>query len=167
MIRANPRIVAQEGQEAKVRVATEQYYQILTGRVGWEYVRLEKIEAPISLTITPRVVVGDGKVTCTIMSEVGDVPGLGPNNLPIITKRTAESTVRIGDGQVIAIGGLLQEIKREIQRKIPLLGDLPLGGPYSEVGVLPASSGRLLSSLSLMCSTRPGVLRARCCFSAR
>jgi len=59
---------------------------------------------------------------------VGDVTGTGPNSLPIITRRTAETTVRIADGKVIAIGGLLQEVKRETERKIPLLGDLPLIG---------------------------------------
>jgi len=127
-IRANPRTVAQEGESANVTVATQQYYQILTGRVGWEYVRLEAIEATIGLTITPRVAKEDNRVTCTIKAEVGDVTGTGPNSLPIITKRTAETTARIGDGQVIAIGGLLQEIKRETERKIPLLGDLPVIG---------------------------------------
>ena len=128
VIRANPRVVAQEGEEASVSVATEQYYQILTGRVGWEYVRLDAIEATIGLTITPRVAEKDNKVICTIKPEVGDVTGTGPNSLPIITRRTAETTVRIADGKVIAIGGLLQEVKRETERKIPLLGDLPLIG---------------------------------------
>jgi type II secretory pathway component GspD/PulD (secretin) len=129
IVRANPRVVAQEGQEANVKVATQQYFQILTGRVGWEYVRLEPIEAAIDLTITPHVAQQENKVVCNIKPEVGDVTGTGPNNLPIITKRSVETTVRIADGQVIAIAGLLQEIKREIQHKIPVLGDLPLVGP--------------------------------------
>jgi len=129
IVRASPRVVAQEGQEASVKVAVEQYFQIISGRVGWEYVRLEAIEAAIALTITPHVAQKDNRVTCLITADVGDVIGVGPTSLPIITKRTAETTVRIGDGQVIAIGGLLQEIKREVQRKIPLLGDLPLVGP--------------------------------------
>jgi len=129
LVRASPRIVAQEGQEAKVRVVSEQYFQLLTGAVGWQYTTLESIEAGIGLTITPRVAADDNRVTCHIMPEVGDVTGVGPNNLPIITKRTAETTVRIGDGQLIAIGGLLQEIERKTVRKIPFLGDLPLVGP--------------------------------------
>lgn len=128
VIRANPRVIAQEGQEAKVGVSTEQYFEILTGRVGWEYVRLEQIDVPITLVITPRVAASDRMVTCRIQPEVGDVTGTGPNNLPIITRRTADTTVCVGDGQVIAIGGLLQEVERSTQRKIPLLGDLPLLG---------------------------------------
>ncbi len=127
-IRANPRVVAQEGKEAEVRVATERYFQILTGRVGWEYVRLEQIAAPIALTITPRVAESDNAVTCRIQPEISDVTGTGPNSLPIITRRTADTTVCVGDGEVIAIGGLLQEVERVNRSKIPLLGDLPLFG---------------------------------------
>jgi len=37
--------------------------------------------------------------------------------------------VRVADGQVIAIGGLLQELETRTKNKIPLLGDLPLVGP--------------------------------------
>lgn len=128
-IKASPRVIAQEGQEANVRVTIEQYFQIITGRLGWEYTTLEKIEAPIGLTITPRVAEKDRQVTCILEPEVGDVTGTGPNNLPIITKRTAKTTVRVQDGQVIAIGGLLQELQRQTERKIPVLGELPLVGP--------------------------------------
>ena len=128
-VRASPRVVAQEGKEATVKVAVEQYFQIISGRVGWEYINLQAIEAAVSLAITPRVAREDRMVTCTIKPEVGDVTGVSATDLPIITKRSAEGTVRVADGQVIAIGGLLQEIKRETKRKIPLLGDLPLLGP--------------------------------------
>jgi len=127
-IRANPRVIAQEGQEAMVSVAIEQYFQVVSGRVGWEYVNLEQIDATMALTITPRVAEAARHITCTIKPEVSDVTGTGPNNLPIITRRTAETTVRVGDGEVIAIGGLLQELERESKSKIPILGDIPLIG---------------------------------------
>jgi len=128
VIRANPRLVAQDGREATVKVANEQYFQILTGQVAYQYVTLEAIEAAINLTITPHASTDKSQVTCKIKPEVGDVTGTGPNNLPTITRRSAETTVRIGDGQVIAIGGLLQHVSRTAQRKIPFLGDLPLVG---------------------------------------
>ena len=128
VIRANPRVVAQEGQEATVKVGVEQYFEIVSGRVGWEFVQLQAIEAAVSLSITPHVAREDRMVTCTIKPEVGDVTGTSSTELPIITKRSAETTVRISDGQVIAIGGLLQELKHQRKRKIPLLGDLPLVG---------------------------------------
>jgi type II secretory pathway component GspD/PulD (secretin) len=101
---------------------------MLSGPVNYGYVTLQSIEAPINLTITPRVARQDNCVTCTLKPEVGDVTGTGPNNLPIITRRSVETTIRIGDGQIVAIGGLLQQVRQEIRRKIPFLGDLPLLG---------------------------------------
>jgi type II secretory pathway component GspD/PulD (secretin) len=128
VIKASPRVVAQEGKTATVKVSIEQYFEILSGRVGYEYTTLEAIEAAVALTITPRVALQDGTVTCEIVPEVGDVTGLGPNNLPIIARRTAATTIRVRDGEVIALGGLLQEITRETESKVPILGDLPLLG---------------------------------------
>ncbi len=127
-VKASPRVVAQDGKEASVRLAVNQYFSMVTGPVGSAYVTLESIEAAIGLTITPRVALDDRRVTCTLQPEVGDVTGTGTNALPIITKRTANTTVRVADGQAIAIGGLLQESESTIRRKIPLLGDLPLLG---------------------------------------
>lgn len=127
-IRANPRVIAQEGNQAKVEVSIEQYFQVINPGVYYSYANLEQIDATISLTITPRVAEKDRKITCEIKPEVGDVTGTGPNDLPVITRRSVETTVRVQDGQVIVLGGLLQEVKRENKRKIPVLGDLPVFG---------------------------------------
>jgi len=126
-IKANPHVVTQEGREAEVSVSVEQWFQVQTGRAGFEYSTLQPVEARIGLTITPHIS-ADGKVTCQLSPEVDDVIGVGPGQLPIITKRMVESTVRIRDGQVIAIGGLLEQISRHTRRKVPILGDIPLIG---------------------------------------
>ncbi len=127
-IKASPRVVAQESRQAQVRVAVEQWFQILTGSALYSTTQLQSIEAAIGLTITPTVAQDTREVTCLISPEVGDVTGTGANKLPIITKRTASTTVRVADGQLIAIGGLLQHLEREVRTKIPLLGDIPLLG---------------------------------------
>ena len=59
---------------------------------------------------------------------VADVTVTGANSLPIITQRSADTTVRVKDGQVIAIGGLLESLKTITRSKIPILGDIPLIG---------------------------------------
>jgi pilus assembly protein CpaC len=127
-IKANPRVVAQAGREAKVGVAVEQWFELLSGQIGYQYSTLQSVTAAVTLTITPRVALADKQITCTIAPSVGDVTGTGANNLPIITTRSATTTVRVADGQIIAVGGLSQEVTREIRRRIPLLSDLPLVG---------------------------------------
>ncbi|MFQ6049084.1 MAG: hypothetical protein ACE5K7_06950 [Phycisphaerae bacterium] len=54
--------------------------------------------------------------------------------IPGLTQRKAETTVEVGNGQTVAIAGLLSEQVRGIARKIPGLGDIPvLGALFSSV----------------------------------
>ena len=47
---------------------------------------------------------------------------------PIIDRRRANTTVTVKDGQTVVIGGLIQDRYEKLERKIPLLGDIPLLG---------------------------------------
>ncbi len=127
-MKANPNIVAQEGRMAKVDVATEQYFTVVTGPVSYPYTTLQQISATVGLEITPFVAEASGEITMRIRPTVADAKGQGSNQLPVIIRRTVEGTLRVKDGEVIAVGGLLQEIENSIVRKIPVLGDIPLVG---------------------------------------
>ena len=48
--------------------------------------------------------------------------------IPSLTKRSAESTVELADGQTIGIAGLINENLREVITKFPGLGSIPLLG---------------------------------------
>ncbi|GJB81704.1 MAG: hypothetical protein PBV00_17445 [Pseudomonas asiatica] len=48
--------------------------------------------------------------------------------IPSLTKRSAESTVELGNGQTIAIAGLISENTRDFVSRFPGLGDLPILG---------------------------------------
>jgi general secretion pathway protein D len=68
-------------------------------------------------------------------------------------KRAVESTVLVDDGQIIVIGGLIQDSVKETVEKVPFLGDLPL------LGGLFTYSSRERSKTNLMVFLRPTVLR--------
>lgn len=127
-IKASPRVITQSGRSANVKVATEQYFQLVSGNLTYSYATLQAIESAIGLDIMPQVATADRMVTCSVYPEIGDVTGTGANSLPIIVKRTAGTTVRVADGQIIVIGGLLEQITREIRRRIPILADIPILG---------------------------------------
>ena len=58
----------------------------------------------------------------------------GNNDLPVISTRQAETTVRLKDGASVVIGGLLNEEKTTSRTKVPLLGDIPwIGGLFRHV----------------------------------
>lgn len=48
--------------------------------------------------------------------------------IPSLTKRSAQSTVELGNGQTIAIAGLISENTRDFVSKFPGLGDVPVLG---------------------------------------
>jgi len=68
-------------------------------------------------------------------------------------KRAVESMVLVDDGQIVVIGGLIQDGVKETVEKVPLLGDIPL------LGALFTYSTRARSKTNLMVFLRPTVPR--------
>ncbi|MBE7559022.1 hypothetical protein HS125_08760 [bacterium] len=123
---ASPQVVAQEGKEAEINVSTEEYFQILT-QGFYTNAQLEKIEAGTILRITPQI--GDAtQITLEMEAEVSDVVARGENNLPVVTRRTARSTIRVEDGGTAAVAGLIDNRSRLGNERVPGLGRVPLVG---------------------------------------
>jgi type IV pilus assembly protein PilQ len=126
-IRANPRVATLEGQKASIIIGKEQYYVIVTGLAPYSYGQLERIPVGVSLNMTPYIS-DKGEITVEIQPEVSDVVGTGATGLPVVSKRSVTTTIRVKDGETIVIGGLLQKNESTVRRKIPLLGDIPILG---------------------------------------
>lgn len=126
-IRANPTLVAVEGQPASLFVGRTTYYRIVTGTEQTQVTRLEAIEAGVSLSLVARVS-DDGTIVLQISPSVEDVQGHGPDDLPVVGSRRVQTTVRVQDGETIGIGGLVQEVQVENRSRVPILGDLPIFG---------------------------------------
>lgn len=126
-VRANPTLVALEGEPASLFVGKTTYYSIVTGSEQSPVTRLESIEAGVSLDILGRVA-DDGTIVLEIAPRVADVQGQGTNDMPVVGSRRVQTTVRVRDGETIGIGGLLQEVQVENHSRVPLLGSLPVFG---------------------------------------
>jgi general secretion pathway protein D len=72
----------------------------------------------------------------------------------ITNKRSVESTVLVDDGQIVVIGGLIQDSVKDSVQKVPGLGDLPL------IGSLFTYNTRSRSKTNLMVFLRPTLLRS-------
>lgn len=126
-IRANPKLVTVEGRAAEIVVGKERYYQIAAGAEPYPYYRLEKIEVGVSMTITPYVA-ENRDITVVVEPTVSDVVGSGLEQLPIVSKRSVKTKVVVKDGENIVIGGLVLRNEMTVERKIPLLGSIPVIG---------------------------------------
>lgn len=56
--------------------------------------------------------------------QVGQAPYL----VPIFSKRSLQSRVRLLDGETVGLGGLISESVQKVDDKVPGLGDMPLVG---------------------------------------
>jgi general secretion pathway protein D len=88
---------------------------------------------PVSLTFTVTPSVNkDDEIRLELEQEVSDLGEQIPvgNGLtqPVITNRTAKTTVVVRDQQTMVIGGLISNRSSDSERKFPVLGDLPLIG---------------------------------------
>lgn len=127
-IRANPSLVALEGEPASLFVGKTTYYQLVTSTgQQTQSTRLEAIEAGVRLDVVARVS-DDGVIVLEIAPGVDDVQGQGTNDIPVVGRRRVSTTVRVRDGETIGIGGLLQEIEVENHSRVPILGSLPIFG---------------------------------------
>ncbi|NIA15249.1 MAG: hypothetical protein GWP08_14360 [Nitrospiraceae bacterium] len=123
---ANPQVMVQDGEEASIKVTTEEYFNIVTE--GF-YTRneLEKVESGTSLTITPTLR-QDNTITLNLQAEVSDVIARGQDNLPVVTRREASSTVRVEDGGTAVIAGLIKNTSRISSQGVPGLRNVPVLG---------------------------------------
>ena len=124
---SSPQVLAQDGLPAEIRVTTEEFFEISSDTTGVVRAQLEQIETGTVLNITPRVG-SDGRMTLSMELEVSDVVGRGENNLPVVSRRTASSTVRIENGGTAAVAGLA-DTRTQVgnaglpgARRLPLLG---------------------------------------------
>lgn len=76
-------------------------------------------------------VMRDDKIRVTLQPEVSSIDtqyGNSTFNIPAFKTRKAQTTVELADGQSFVLGGLLSSEERELLRKIPFIGDIPILG---------------------------------------
>jgi len=156
---ATPHIVTLNNQKAKFLVGQE--VPVSTGEqlsANFEnaFRTVQRQEVGIKLEVTPQVN-SQGDVKLFLKQEVSSVAGPVSSRSSdlILNKREFETTLTVGDGQLLAIGGLLNDDERRTIERIPLLSDIPL------IGELFKSRSRSRSKTNLMVFIRPTILRSK------
>jgi len=87
----------------------------------------------VILSVTPRIN-ESGRVQLEIEQEVSAVAKTTSSGIdsPTIQQRRVKTTVVVNDGEVLALGGMIQEQADKGSNQVPLLGDIPgLGAAFS------------------------------------
>jgi hypothetical protein len=127
---ANPKVVAQDGRQAEMRVVEEQWFMMQATQSQFTYsqAQLQKIESGTVLIITPYI--GDNNdITLQMAVEVSDsIPKARGSDLPRVTRRMAKNSVTVKDGGTVAVGGLTENRSRMEEKRVPGLSSIPLIG---------------------------------------
>jgi general secretion pathway protein D len=156
-IQSTPSIMTLDNQQASVLVGQE--IPITTGEAlsqnfDNQFRTVQRENVGITLEVKPQINAGD-TIKLDLRQEVSSIAGPVSNNASdlILNKREIRTTVNVDDGEIIGIGGLLDDNERKTIQAIPLLGDLPL------VGALFRSKSRSREKTNLMVFIRPTILR--------
>ena len=82
----------------------------------------------VKLSITPQINDGDSMML-TISQEISNIAQSAANAVDLITnQRTIDTTVIVDDGEILVLGGLIEDTLLESDQFVPVLGKIPLLG---------------------------------------
>ncbi|WP_156678579.1 type II secretion system secretin GspD [Sphingomonas profundi] len=157
-ILSTPSVMTLDNQEAKILVGQEVPIttgQALSNNFDNAFRTVQRENVGIQLEVKPQINAG-GAIKLFLRQEVSSIAGpvSSDNSDLIINKREIETTVTVDDGEIIALGGLLDDNERRTIEKIPLLGDIP------GLGELFKSRSRSRAKTNLMVFIRPTIVRS-------
>ncbi|MCK9387732.1 MAG: type II secretion system secretin GspD [Sulfuritalea sp.] len=157
-ILSTPNLLTLDNEEAKIVIGqnvpfvTGQYAQTGTAVTATPFQTIERKDVGLTLKVKPQISEG-GTVRLQVFQEVSSVDSTGNTSGIITNKRSLESTVLLQDGQIIVLGGLIQDSITDGAEKVPLLGDIPL------LGALFSYEKKKRTKTNLMVFLRPTILR--------
>ncbi|EEX95127.1 type II secretory pathway component EpsD [Vibrio orientalis CIP 102891 = ATCC 33934] len=154
-ILSSPSITVMDNGEASFIVGEE--VPVLTGSTSGSnnenpFQTVDRKEVGIKLKVVPQINEGNS-VQLNIEQEVSNV--LGANGAVDVrfAKRQLNTSVMVEDGQMIVLGGLIDERALESESKVPILGDIPY------LGHLFKSTSTQVEKKNLMVFIKPTIIR--------
>lgn len=132
-ILSTPRLTVLDNREAVIQigadvpVVTSDLTSVVTTTTQSIVSNIEYRSTGIILRVKPTINT-EGMLTLELVQEISDVGATGAGNSPIINIRRINTSVLAAHGQTVALGGLMKDRRGVLERKVPLLGDIPLLG---------------------------------------
>jgi len=132
---STPSIVTTDNEEATLNVGQEVPFVTgsfsNTGGAGGAlnpFQTINREQIGVKLSITPQINEGNSMML-KISQEISNIAQSAVGAVDLITnQRTIETTVIVDDGQILVLGGLMQDTLLESDQFVPVLGKIPLIG---------------------------------------
>ena len=159
-ILSTPNLMTLDNEEARIIVGqnvpmvTGSYASNSTGGTVNPFTTVERKDVGLMLRVRPQIN-ENGTVKLAVFQEVSSVDESTRKDTNGLTtnKRSIESNVLVEDGNIIVLGGLIDDNYSQAEDRIPLLGDIPV------VGNLFRNTNRKRNKTNLMVFLRPVVMR--------
>ncbi len=157
---STPSIVTTDNEEASLNVGQEVPFVTgsftntggTTGSVN-PFQTIQRQQIGVKLAITPQINEGDSMVL-NISQEISSIATSAEGAVDLVTnQRIVETTVIVDDGEILVLGGLIEDQLRESDQRVPILGRVPL------LGNLFRSRKTDKVKTNLMIFIRPTILR--------
>ncbi|WML91162.1 type II secretion system secretin GspD [Thiothrix lacustris] len=135
-ILSTPTLVTMDNEEAEITVGQEVPFITGTSTSAANdttnpFTTIERKDVGLTFKITPQINRGQ-TVNLKIDQETSSVASSSAGASDLITnKRRITTNVMVEDGQILVLGGLIEDNYRDSENKVPFLGDLPvIGGAF-------------------------------------
>lgn len=157
---STPNLITLENEEAKILIGqnipitTGSYSQTGSSATVTPFQTFDRKDVGITLRVRPQISEG-GLVKMQIYQESSSVVQGTLNNTsgPTTNVRSIETNVLVDDGQIIVLGGLIEDNYGDGVQKVPLLGDIPW------IGSLFRYENKNRAKTNLLVFLRPYVMR--------
>ena len=157
---STPSLVTTDNEEASLNVGQEVPFVTGSftntgGNIGSvnPFQTIQREQVGVKLTITPQINEGNS-LLLDISQEISNIAQSVEGATDLITnQRIVETTVIVDDGQILVLGGLLEDVLRESEQRVPILGSIPFLGALFRVQTTDKVKTNLLVFI------RPKILR--------
>jgi type IV pilus assembly protein PilQ len=150
---STPRVITANQREASIQQGVEIPYQE-SASSGATTIQFK--EAVLALKVTPQIT-PDNRIILDLnvkKDSVGQIiVGGAGQQVPTIDTREITTQVLVNDGQTVVLGGILETERRETEKKVPYLGDVPV------LGRLFKTTSRTNNKDELLIFVTPKILR--------
>jgi general secretion pathway protein D len=157
---STPSVVTTDNEEAILNVGQEVPFVTgsftNTGSAGGSvnpFQTIQREQIGVKLAITPQINEGDSLVL-DINQEISSIAQSASGAVDLITnQRVVETTVIVDNGEILVLGGLIEDVLRESDQRVPVLGSIPV------LGALFRARRTEKVKTNLMIFIRPTILR--------
>ncbi len=125
-----PKVTTLDNQPAEIIVGTVvpiAKYERIKDTGALEISGYDEKKVGVRLVVTPHVA-PDSTMLLRVTPEISEITEYRGqyNERPVTSTRSADTQVEMKDGETLMIGGLIRTQELNIERKVPILGDIPL-----------------------------------------